>query len=144
MCFSQYHLDPQESQLIAGMRPGDSGYGVEGSEKYGMLAFFLFHTLRFHHLLQSPYYYEALLMIGFSLAYNLATLTQNKDGKLASEPVSTSQQFNYTEYYRQVGKALAGQGPMPVDPGVSASVIRLIELALESSRLEQTLKVRDD
>lgn len=34
--FKKYHLDIQEDQLKAGIRPGDSGYGLEPSDRYGM------------------------------------------------------------------------------------------------------------
>ena len=35
--FRKYHLDVQEEQLKAGMRPGDQGYGVEPKERHGIL-----------------------------------------------------------------------------------------------------------
>lgn len=35
--FKKFNLDPQELQLIAGMRPGDEGYGIEKKESYGTL-----------------------------------------------------------------------------------------------------------
>lgn len=34
--FKKFHLDIQEDQLKAGIRPGDSGYGLEPSDRYGM------------------------------------------------------------------------------------------------------------
>ena len=36
--YEKYGLDPQEPQLIAGLRPGDPGYGVEPREAWGRLA----------------------------------------------------------------------------------------------------------
>ena len=35
--FKKFHLDCQEDQLKAGLRPGVEGYGVEGEDKFGML-----------------------------------------------------------------------------------------------------------
>jgi predicted dehydrogenase len=35
--FKKFHIDIQEDQLRAGVRPGDSGYGLEPSDRYGML-----------------------------------------------------------------------------------------------------------
>lgn len=37
--FKKFHLDIQEDQLKAGVRPGDSGYGLEPSDRYGMFIF---------------------------------------------------------------------------------------------------------
>lgn len=37
--FKKFHLDIQEDQLKAGVRPGDSGYGLEPSDRYGMSFF---------------------------------------------------------------------------------------------------------
>lgn len=38
--FKKFHLDCQEDQLKAGMRPADSGYGIELQERYGVLTTF--------------------------------------------------------------------------------------------------------
>lgn len=35
--FKKFHLDCQEDQLRAGLRPGVQGYGVEGDDKFGVL-----------------------------------------------------------------------------------------------------------
>lgn len=35
--FKKYHLDVQEDQLKAGMKPGDKGFGIEGDELSGTL-----------------------------------------------------------------------------------------------------------
>lgn len=36
--FKKYHLDIQEDQLKAGIKPEDNGYGREPSERYGMFS----------------------------------------------------------------------------------------------------------
>jgi len=36
--FKKFGLDPQEDQLKAGLRPGESGYGVESEERHGVLS----------------------------------------------------------------------------------------------------------
>ena len=35
--FKKFHLDCQEDQLKAGLRPGAQGYGAEGEDRYGIL-----------------------------------------------------------------------------------------------------------
>lgn len=32
---SKYHLDPQEPQLVSGMKPSDPGFGTESDSKAG-------------------------------------------------------------------------------------------------------------
>lgn len=100
----QYHLDIQEDQLKAGLRPGDHGYAQEPSDRYG-------------------------------------TLTTIKDGKPVAEVVPTVEPPTYSEYYRKLARALAGEGPVPVDPADASFVLRIIELAKESSRLGKTLDI---
>ncbi|KAL2219945.1 putative NAD binding Rossmann fold oxidoreductase [Thermoascus aurantiacus ATCC 26904] len=102
--FKKYHLDIQEDQLKAGLRPGDHGYAQEPSDRYG-------------------------------------TLTTIKDGKPVAEVVPTVEPPTYSEYYRKLARALAGEGPVPVDPADASFVLRIIELAKESSRLGKTLDI---
>lgn len=47
----------------------------------------------------------------------------------------------WTEYYRAFARALAGQGEVPVRAEDAASVIRLVELARESTKSGKTLDV---
>ncbi|KAL4980150.1 hypothetical protein BDW66DRAFT_125741 [Aspergillus desertorum] len=100
--FKKFHLDCQEDQLKAGMRPGDSGYGREPSERYG-------------------------------------TLTTIKDGKPVREVTPTVEPPTWSEYYRKMARALAGEGELPASGEEAAEVIRLIELAQESSKQGKTL-----
>jgi predicted dehydrogenase len=103
--FKKYHLDCQEDQLRAGMKPGDNGYGLEPKERYGVL--------------------------------NTA-----KAGKIESEVVPTVEPATYAEFYRKFARALGGDiSQLPVDPTTAAAVIRLVELAKESSKLGRTLDV---
>lgn len=103
--FKKYHLDCQEDQLRKGMRPGDSGYGIDPEEHY-------------------------------------ATLNTVQNGKISSMKVPTLEPQTYTEYYRKLAKALAGDvNEVPVDPTTAIAVIRLIELAQQSSREGRTLDV---
>ena len=103
--FKKFHLDCQEDQLKAGMRPGDSGYGLEPKDRYGVL-------------------------------------TTIKDGAFTSEVIPTVEPATYAEYYRKLARALAGDtNQLPVDPAEAALVIRLVELARESSRTGKTLDV---
>lgn len=86
------------------MKPGDSGYGREPSDRYG-------------------------------------TLTTIQDGKPVKEVVPTVEPPTYTEYYRKLARALAGEGDLPASGAEAREVIRLIELAKESSRLGKTMDV---
>ncbi|KAJ5184006.1 hypothetical protein N7492_001622 [Penicillium capsulatum] len=101
--FKKFHLDIQEDQLKAGIKPQDNGYGREPSERYG-------------------------------------TLTTIQDGKPVREVVPTVEPPTYTEYYRKIVRALGGE-PLPASGAEAAQVIRLIELARESSETGKTLNV---
>jgi len=103
--FKKYHLDCQEDQLKAGLKPGDNGFGLEPRERYGVL-----NTV--------------------------------KDGKIESEVVPTVEPATYAEFYRKFARALGGDvAQLPVDPSTAAAVIRLVELAEESSSQGRTLDV---
>ncbi|KAL1962601.1 hypothetical protein VTN77DRAFT_9394 [Rasamsonia byssochlamydoides] len=67
-------------------------------------------------------------------------LTTIKDGKPTAEVVPT-ETSTWVEYYRQLARALAGEGDVPVSGEQASAVIRLIELAKESSKLGKTLDV---
>jgi hypothetical protein len=47
----------------------------------------------------------------------------------------------YSVFYEQFSEALSGQGDVPVKPEEARDVIKLVELALESSRSGKTLEV---
>ncbi|EON69750.1 hypothetical protein W97_09013 [Coniosporium apollinis CBS 100218] len=69
------------------------------------------------------------------------TLTTAREGKCVSETHPTVEPATYVEYYRVLAKALAGKGPVPVDPEQNAQLIRLVELAIESSKRWRTMDV---
>lgn len=56
------------------------------------------------------------------------------------ETVPTVEPPTYTEYYRKIVRALGGE-PLPVSGEEASQVIRLIELARESSETGRTLDV---
>lgn len=62
-----------------------------------------------------------------------------KDGKPVKEIVPTVEPPTYTEYYRKLVRALRGEGELPASAAEASQVIRLIELARESSQTGKTL-----
>lgn len=68
-------------------------------------------------------------------------MTTVKDGKMFSETCPTVEPATYTAFYTGFAKALAGQGEVPVKAEEASAVIRLIELARESSQTGRTLDV---
>lgn len=64
-----------------------------------------------------------------------------KDGKPVREIVPTVEPPTYTEYYRKIARALAGEGQLPCSGTEASEVIRLIELVGKSSQTGQTLNV---
>ncbi|CAG7917260.1 unnamed protein product [Penicillium olsonii] len=103
--YMKHHFDVQEEQLKAGMRPGDDGYGVEPSDRFGTLT------------------------------------SVQPDGTLKSEAVPTVDAPLYTDFYNKLASAFSGEGDIPVDPAESAVVIRLIELAIQSSQTGKTFDI---
>lgn len=62
------------------------------------------------------------------------------NGKIVSEVAPTVEPPTYTAYYSRLAAALNGDvSKIPVSPEDAVNVIRLVELARESSRLGQTL-----
>ena len=64
-----------------------------------------------------------------------------QDGKPVKEIVPTVEPPTYTEFYRKFVRALGGEGQLPVSGEEASQVIRLIELARESSQTGRTLNV---
>lgn len=63
-------------------------------------------------------------------------------GKISTEVVPTVEPPTYAEFYRKLARTIKGdKKQIPVDPKVAAGVIRLVELARESSKLGKTLDV---
>ncbi|KAK5137245.1 hypothetical protein LTR08_000215 [Meristemomyces frigidus] len=67
--------------------------------------------------------------------------TINKDGKPERSVYHTVEPKTYVEYYRLFAKALRGQGEVPVKPEDARDVLRIIELALQSSKEGRTMVV---
>lgn len=121
----QYHLDIQEEQLKNGLKPGVGGYGREPSERYG--GFSSSHT-RYYQL------YHILTV-------HPGSLTTIQNGNPVKEVVPTVEPPTWTEYYRKFARALGDEGELPASGAEAREVIRLIELAQESSKLGKTLDV---
>jgi len=71
-----------------------------------------------------------------------AVLEVLKDGKFARSTVQQVEPATYVEFYRKLAKALKGDvNELPVDPAEAAQLIRLVELARQSSKEGKTLEV---
>ncbi|KAL8713637.1 MAG: hypothetical protein Q9225_006738, partial [Loekoesia sp. 1 TL-2023] len=68
------------------------------------------------------------------------TLTTVEDGNLVPKSYQTVQPLNYKTFYTQFAQAVAGKGEVPVKAEDARSVIRLVELAKQSSAEERTIK----
>ncbi|UDD62118.1 hypothetical protein AFCA_009446 [Aspergillus flavus] len=70
------------------------------------------------------------------------TLTSvQPNGAFKTEAVPTVDPPLYTEFYSKLAEALAGEGEVSVSPEESAAVIRLVEIAVQSSKTGRTLDV---
>lgn len=72
---------------------------------------------------------------------NPGTLTTIQNGTPIKETYPTVEPPTWTEYYRKLARALAEEGALPASGVEAGQVIRLIELAQESSKLGKTLDV---
>ena len=68
-------------------------------------------------------------------------LTTIKDGRPSREVRQLNEPVTYSAFYSEFASALAGKGEVPVKPEDASAVIRLIELARESSQEGRTLDV---
>lgn len=64
-----------------------------------------------------------------------------EDGKITERRHANVRPETYTAYYAQLAKAIKGEGPPPVSGEDGRNVIRLCELAIESSKSGRTLDV---
>ena len=69
------------------------------------------------------------------------TLTMANGTNISERVYPTVEPVTYQVFYTKLAKALAGQGEVPVEPEGPAAVIRLIELAKQSSKEGKTLEV---
>ncbi|PYI12533.1 oxidoreductase [Aspergillus sclerotiicarbonarius CBS 121057] len=105
--FKKYHLDPQESQLVGGMKVNNPMFGWENTENAGVIT--------------------------------LAT-----DGILQEMPCPNLPPPTYRAFYDHLSRALAGQGDVPVSPKDARNVIRLVELATQSSETGATITLNPE
>ena len=69
------------------------------------------------------------------------TLTTMIGDAPSSKTFPTVEPATYAEFYRKLAQAVAGSGEVPVKAENASAVIRLVELARESSRTGKTLDV---
>ena len=100
--FRKHGLDPQESALREGARPGSAGWGEENESRWGTL----------------------------SLA--------GADGSVAHRSIR-GEPGDYRQFYANVRDAVLGTAELAVPASDGLRVIRLLELARESSRLRRTV-----
>lgn len=60
-------------------------------------------------------------------------------GKFSEQPYPSVEPATYVEYYRVLAKALQGQGKVPTSAEEAADVLRIIEMAQESSDTGNTI-----
>lgn len=61
------------------------------------------------------------------------------DEKPSRTTYPTAQPATYVEYYRVLAKALKGDGEVPVKADEARDVLKIIELAIQSSKEGRTL-----
>ncbi len=101
--FLKSRADVQETNLVAGMKPGSPDWGIEPVEESGLL-----------HI--------------------------EKGDKIIYEKVKTLQ-GNYYDYYDTVYKALTSENAMPVTVDDGINVMRIIEIAIKSSKEGNVVKL---
>ena len=69
------------------------------------------------------------------------TLTTMTEGTPSSSSYPTAKPLTYATFYKEFADALNGKGEVPVKPDGPAEVIRLIEMARQSSVDGKTLTV---
>ncbi|KAJ5626372.1 NAD binding Rossmann fold oxidoreductase [Penicillium lagena] len=123
--FKKCHLDPQEHQLVGGMRTDNPTFGLEDAEKAGKLqALSLCSTQR------------------LTLPEGVITLAKN--GTLHDLTYPNLPPPTYGAFYEVLSGALAGQCDVPVPAKDARNVIRIIELAEESSRKGSTILLKPE
>lgn len=68
-------------------------------------------------------------------------LTVANGTSISEEIYPTVKPVTYRVFYTNLAKALAGQGEVPVEPEGPAAVIRLLELAKQSSKEGRTIDI---
>ncbi|KAJ5727697.1 hypothetical protein N7493_005517 [Penicillium malachiteum] len=65
--------------------------------------------------------------------------TKQGDGSVVEKIIIPVQHPTWAEYYRKLAAAMSGQGPVPVSGSEARDVIRVIELAVSSSQLAESI-----
>lgn len=63
----------------------------------------------------------------------------SSDGSFSTKTYPSVDPTTYVEYYRIMAKALNGEGSVPVSADEAADVLRIIEMAQESSTTGNTI-----
>ena len=111
------------------MKPGDRSFGLEEAAKAGR---------------------TTQLINQFVLARTCDTntipgsLTVEKDGKLEVSRLENDTPPTYGAFYRILLGALEGKNSVPVDAREARNVIRLVEIARESSEKGTTVSINSD
>lgn len=85
-------------------------------------------------------------MFGITALYTTDTeagtlTTVDDDGNLNARTYPTIHTATYKTFYTQLAQAIAGKGEVPVKPEDAREVVRLIELAKQSSDEGRTIEV---
>lgn len=123
LIFPKYHFDPQEPQLVSGIKPGDPSFGVEQTTQAGRPA------------------NEFIPPRARGANPSLGVLTVEQDGKLQASTLENDPPPTYGAFYTILLGALEGKNPVPVDAREARNVIRLVELARESSETGKTISI---
>lgn len=75
---------------------------------------------------------------------HVGLLTVEKDGKFEASPLENDPPPTYGAFYSILHGALEGKNPVPVDAREARNVIRLVELARESSEKGTTVSINSD
>ncbi len=102
--FVKLTVDPQESNLRCGQIPGDSSWGAEPEENWGLL-----------------------------------TLSEN--GAITQRRVPSAD-CDYRDFYANLRDAILGKAELAVTPEWALDVMRLLELARQSSKERRTISVQ--
>ncbi|KAI3394482.1 hypothetical protein diail_2616 [Diaporthe ilicicola] len=81
---------------------------------------------------------------GFEEASKAGILTVGKDGKFEASPLENDPPPTYSAFYNILFGALEGKNPVPVDAREARNVIKLVELARESSEKGTTINIESD
>ncbi|KAL8804559.1 MAG: hypothetical protein Q9182_002474 [Xanthomendoza sp. 2 TL-2023] len=129
--YKKFHEDCQEAHLTAGQKPSSPGFGIEPQDHHG--------SPTPNHLLTA-----SMALLATHLTTPTGTLTTLHNNTLTPTRHPTHRPTvpkTYQAIYSQFALAMAGKGDVPVKADDARTVIRLIELAKQSSNEGRTLDV---